>query len=370
VVGYFYLWSDNGGTFSGTTPFNAALGPDPTAANVSLFNTFNQGASPTVSKAPFGQITYPITDRLRVTGGVRYTQDSKSQAVQIVSVYVPGFDSGRSVINVDYSATTYKAGIEFDVKPASMLYAQLSSGYKAGGFATTANPPKTYGPEHVKAYEVGIKNRFLDDKLQLNAGIYYYDYTDLQVQYHVSPDPALPIPATYIPAIAQTCGPGGTDNCYGNFQQYIANAGAGKNKGVELETRYRFTADDELGDFADPSLVALNGEQIAATPKSTLMLNYEHYWTLAGGRLGFQVNSKWSSSYDSSVSNRGSRPFAFQKAYTRSDASLTYDTGRWTIGAWVKNIENKAQLQFGDFPLNRNVVNFPRTLGASLSAKF
>ena len=63
-----------------------------------------------------------------------------------------------------------------------------------------------------------------------------------------------------------------------------------------------------------------------------------------------------------------------QSGYTRSDASLGWEssgkTVQWSATGWVKNIENKAQIQFGDFPLNRLVVNFPRTYGLSLSVKF
>lgn len=40
------------------------------------------------------------------------------------------------------------------------------------------------------------------------------------------------------------------------------------------------------------------------------------------------------------------------------------------MSLWVKNIENHAQLQFGDFPLNRNIINSPRTYGGNVMLKF
>ncbi|MFT3905917.1 MAG: TonB-dependent receptor [Steroidobacteraceae bacterium] len=371
VVGYYYLWSNNGGT--GGTGLAATTVTNTSGDTVTLYDTDNRGASPTTSKAPFGQITYPLTDTLRLTGGLRYTQDAKSQALRITSVAVSGYDSGLVVYNADYSATTYKAGVEYDVAPKSMAYAQVSTGYKAGGFDTSASPPKTYRPEHVKSYEVGIKNQFLDDRLQVNASLYYYDYTDLQVQYALSG--TYPIPDAYIP----------DDVTNSSFQQYIANAGKGINKGAELETRYRFTPVDEIdvsatytnahyGDFnhvADPDLIGLDGQRMAFTPEHTVMVDYEHDWSVAGGTLTAQANTKLSSSYWGSVSNRASRPDSFQKGYTRSDASLSYaSSGIWTTTLWVKNIEDKAQIQFGDFPLNRNVVSYPRTFGLSVGLKF
>jgi outer membrane receptor protein involved in Fe transport len=118
-------------------------------------------------------------------------------------------------------------------------------------------------------------------------------------------------------------------------------------------------------------LAGLNGERIAATPENTGVVNYQHDWPVADGKLSLQADSKISSSYFASVANRGANDYGFQKAYTRSDASLIYQAAKfYTVSAWVKNIENKAQLQYGDFPLSRIVVNFPRTYGLNVNLHF
>jgi iron complex outermembrane recepter protein len=368
VVGYYYLWTNNGNTVSGTTPQTGNVD----GSTVTLFNSTSLDAPATTSKAPFGQVTYPVTDTFRVTGGLRYTQDAKHESVSVQSVAIPGYDSGVQTKSLRSSATTYKAGVEFDAAKESMLYAQVSTGYKAGGFDTTAVPPTTYQPEHVRAYEIGSKSRFLDDTLQLNADIYYYQYTDLQAQFSTSLTSAVPIPAAYIPDGA----------VYSYFQQYVANAGAGVNKGAELELRYRVTPRDEVdltatytnahyGNFSDPELSGLDGARIAATPENTEVINYQHDWLLGGGKLSAQADAKISSSYFSSVNNRTVNSYGFQKAYTRSDASLVYQAEKvWGVSLWVKNIENKAQLQYGDFPLSRVMINFPRTYGVNASLRF
>lgn len=368
VVGYFYLWTNNGNTFSGTTPQTANVD----GSTVTLFNSTALDAPATTSKAPFGQITYPLTGRLRLTGGLRYTQDAKFESVSVQSVAIAGYDSGIQTKSLYSSALTYKAGVEFDAAKESMLYATVSTGYKAGGFNTTAVPLTTYDPEHVRAYEIGSKNRFLDDSLQLNAEVYYYQYTDLQAQFSTSLTSNLPIPAAYIPAGA----------VYSYFQQYVANAGAGINKGAELEMRYRFTPHDELdlsatytdaryGNFSEAALAGLNGARIAATPEDVEVLSYQHDWTLFNGTLTAQADSKLSSAYFSSVNNRTVNSYGYQPAYTRSDASLMYQAPRiWGVSLWVKNLENKAQLQFGDFPLSRVMINFPRTYGLNVMLRF
>lgn len=384
VIGYYYLWSNNGGTFGGIQANNFSITvPNPTpppattTETVNLFNALSAGQSPTTSSAPYAQVTYPLTDTLRVTGGLRYTQDKKSQASELVSVYIPGYDSGNTIEKVAYSATTYDVGFEYDVAPQSMLYIKDSTGYKSGGFDTTATPPKSYGPEHVDAYEFGSKNRFLDNTLQVNADVYYYLYTDLQAQYSLNV--LLPIPVAYQPPVSETGGALLTA-----FQQYVANAGRGTNKGAELEIEYRFTQHDELdfsGTYTDarygnfspvlfPQLVDLDGARMAATPVHTEFASYQHDWEVPGGKLTAQADSKLSSYYWSSVNNR-SNWYSYQAPYHRSDASLVYASNRkWKSSLWIKNIENEAQLGFGDFPLNRRFITDPRTYGVNFSAIF
>jgi iron complex outermembrane receptor protein len=369
VGGFYYLW-DNDGEVPGIGTTQSANLADGTSVN--LFTSYTAGAPPTFSVAGYGQVTYALTRRFSLIAGLRHTTDRKSNAALVLSNYIPGYDSGKVVSTSQWGAWTYSAELEFDPVPASMLYAEIAKGYKAGGYDTTAVPPLAYGPETVLDYELGTKNRFLGDSLQVNASLYFYQYHDLQVQYNPAVSPPLPIPAAYIPSGA----------VYNYFQQYIANGGNGINKGGELEMKYRLTPYDQFdlslsytdahyGNFAQPDLAGLSGEPMAATPRWTAVPSYSHSFPVGDGLLTVDLDSKLSSSYWTSVNNRGSRPDSFQSAYTRSDASLIFDSGRfWSVSLWVKNIEDHAQIQFGDFPLNRNVINFPRTYGGNFSLRF
>jgi len=369
VAGFYYLW-DNDGEEAGIGTVQTAQLADGT--NVNLFTSYTAGAPASQSVAGYGQLTYALTNRFSLIAGLRHTNDRKSNAALVLSDYVPGYDSGQLVSTSKWGAWTYNVEAEFDPVPASMLYAEIAKGYKAGGYDTTAVPPMSYGPETVLDYELGSKNRFLEDTLQVNASLYFYQYHDLQVQYNPAISPPLPLPAAYIPSGAS----------YSYFQQYIANGGNGVNKGGELEMKYRFTRDDQFdlslsytdayyGHFAQVDLAGLSGEPMAATPRWTAVPSYAHSFPLGKGLLTIDLDSKLSSSYWTSVNNRGSRPDSFQSGYTRSDASLLFDSGSsWSVSLWVKNIENHAQIQFGDFPLNRNVINFPRTYGGNVMLRF
>jgi iron complex outermembrane receptor protein len=73
---------------------------------------------------------------------------------------------------------TYSAGVEFDVRPASMVYAKYSTGYQPGGVNSMGLTPKPT----LEQVTVGIKNRFFDNKLQFNIEAFNTQYHDRPVQ--------------------------------------------------------------------------------------------------------------------------------------------------------------------------------------------
>jgi iron complex outermembrane receptor protein len=330
--------------------------------------------TPSNSRAAFGQLTIPLSDALRATAGIRYTRDRKDYTYAVRST-IGAYDSGLQTARNAYSALNYKAGIEYDLAPASLLYAQVSTGYKAGGFSTSAVPPVAYAPETLKAFELGSKNRFLGNRLQLNTELYYYQYDNFQAQY---PDFAAPDPNPDCATVA-----GGCPN--GVFDQFVVNAGRGVNQGGELELRYRATTADEFGagisyaharygDFAIPALAYLNGTAVTNTPARAVNLSYEHTWDLANGAtLAFRGAIKFSDGYRVTLARGmpGGDLNGDQPGYHRSNASLAYSApaDKWNLSAWVKNIENRAQLT-NALPFGRVQVNDPRTLGVNLGYKF
>src|SRR5215469_5027797 len=184
----------------------------------------NQGEESLQSNAVFGEAYYEaIPDTLKFTAGLRYTEDTKSEANRILFESVPaplGSTSIDGSINAanevsqllglgcrydadpttpgcqnieNQSATFRKVTGRFvvdwtpklDFTDATLVYASYSRGYKAGGFnpgiQSGLNVPVAYGPEQVDAFEVGSKNMVLNNTLQANGDIWYYEYKDYQV---------------------------------------------------------------------------------------------------------------------------------------------------------------------------------------------
>ena len=95
--------------------------------------------------------------------------------------------SGVGSESTYYTLPSWKAELDYQLLPESMLYASVTAGIKSGGFtAVNAVVPadlaiSPFKPERLLAYEIGAKNEFLDNTLLVNADAFYYDYHDQQV---------------------------------------------------------------------------------------------------------------------------------------------------------------------------------------------
>jgi len=135
------------------------------------------------SKAVFAQIDYrpPILgEKLELTGGVRYTDDSRdfNQITSVVRQLLLKEDNVSYMLSANYEFTD-------DI----MGYVRYATGYRAGGFNARSlgavNP--RYDPEEIKSWEAGFKLQALDNRLRLNVAAFYNKYYDLQVAQFAAP---------------------------------------------------------------------------------------------------------------------------------------------------------------------------------------
>ncbi|HEU4959754.1 MAG TPA: TonB-dependent receptor [Sphingomonas sp.] len=144
----------------------------------------------------FGETYFDLADRLKLTLGLRYNHDQKflkarTTTLDAVLPYgATSIDQGigappYALDDARFSRLTGRAVLDFQITPNNLLYASYSRGYKSGGI----NPPvpaifnvqTVFRPEQVDAFEIGSKNTFLDNTLQLNLTGFYYKYKDLQL---------------------------------------------------------------------------------------------------------------------------------------------------------------------------------------------
>jgi iron complex outermembrane receptor protein len=316
------------------------------------------------SKAVFGQVTYPITDALRLTGGARYTDEKKS-VPGIATFFSPtGLPTtvntgGTSSVN----RVTWKAGIDYDLSSRNLLYATVSTGFKSGGVNQV--PPGTsftpaYIPEKIIAYQVGSKNRFLNNRLQVNAEVFYYDYRNYQT-FQIQVDSTGAVPGFFFSTV--------------NSQKLT-------NYGGEVEVEALLSPVDRISlsaaflharfdRFVLPGVDYSNND-LQAAPDYSFSAAYQHRFELAGGdEIIVDIDSKLVGGHYIDNSNAG---YTYQPTYTRSGASLTWQdgNGNWQVSAFVRNIENKARLSsaIGIYPQvgpgEIVAVYPPRTYGVSV----
>ena len=152
------------------------------------------------SYAGFGEAYYNVTRDLKLTGGLRWTEDKKS-FIDIPSELI---DQGygypvTGVVDQQWDKLTGRAAVNWtpklDFTDQTLVYGSFAHGYKAGG----ANPPGavlkefgktdvgepihplTFRPEFIDAYELGTKNTLLDGALTLNGDVFYYNYKAYQI---------------------------------------------------------------------------------------------------------------------------------------------------------------------------------------------
>ena len=359
----------------------------------------------TRSYAAFARLNFAITDSFRLSAGLRYTDDKKTMGgnLSASSVVCPGAfipppagpqfcfgGAGQAVIpgaplsispHDSWSEVTWRAGAEWDVRPESLLYASVETGFKAGGFFFTHDDP-TYQPEKIIAYTLGSKNRFLDDKLQVNAEAFYWVYKNQQIS-HIGEDST------------------------GTVLLPTENVGRATMKGVELETQYLLTpmtllsADLQYLDarysqyeysapnFGGPPstacpytatmqgtyLVNCSGKVPPQAPKRSFNFGIQQTFPIGDSSIVADARTHYQSA---TLTGLEFSDLEVQGTYWMTDATLAYRApkDRWDVTAYVNNLSDKTVIQstfagpLAGSSLTAATLRPPRTYGARVTVRF
>lgn len=159
----------------------------------------------TKSKAAFGTVIVKPIDNLTITGGIRYTDESKAytfyrynlDGVTINSFLDPvGAANGAGYNGVNGTALTgrtarysgsrvdYRVSVDYRFSPEVLAYATWSTGFKGGGVGPrpfNAAQAVPFKPETLTAYEIGLKTDLFDRHVRLNLSAYYNKFKDAQL---------------------------------------------------------------------------------------------------------------------------------------------------------------------------------------------
>ncbi|MCC5872935.1 MAG: TonB-dependent receptor [Gammaproteobacteria bacterium] len=177
------------------------FGPDPSTGRGSDYWRFHFLDTEVYSAFLAGY--YSITDDLELTAGVRYTKEEKKGRIDLpyfhAGAAIFGFGGFTEVEGLEFSDKNWspEVALNYYVTPEISVFAAYKQGFKSGGVDNSALPTNALNPqspnfdgfdflyydsEEAEGFEVGMKGRFLENSLRVNATAFYYTYTDLQVQ--------------------------------------------------------------------------------------------------------------------------------------------------------------------------------------------
>lgn len=164
--------STNSQTFAGTArPFGL-----PEGTNVSAGFVIEDNDSG--SQAAFGELVWHLTDRMDLTGGIRYTYEDASIDART--------NQGQTAVQeASFNDVSPKVSVSYRFSDAAMTYATVSKGFKSGGLQIgTQFGSDSFESEILWNYEAGIKTNLLDNRVRLNATAFYMDWSDVQAQFN------------------------------------------------------------------------------------------------------------------------------------------------------------------------------------------
>ena len=290
------------------------------------------------SFALFGEATVNLTDRLHLTGGLRFTSETKRFNPNSFAVNSP---TPRFITEgfreLDFSRVTWRGILAYDVGTNTNVYGSVSTGFKSGGFdsrytsPTVDNEPTTFDPENVTNIEIGLKTFIPAADLRLNIAAFSADYSNIQVQ----------------------------GNPPGQIATVTFNGAEASINGLEIELDWspvnNLIISGSLGlldaqyDALDPNSNEFTLEDnLIRTPTSSYNIGVSYLFGI--GNAGTLLPRVDLSSQNNIHFEPANNDFVFEDGYNNVNATLTYTTKsrQVKITAGVINLTNERYLLAGD----------------------
>lgn len=374
VVGVYYMNGFAEGAF------------DTIAGNLGLAIA-SAGKVSTTSKAVFGDVSFDVSDRLKVSAGGRWTQDKKNANV-FRAFYLgatrspllggtprPVFAQRTNYVAADtFEKFTPRVSVSYDFNDDLTGYASFSSGFKSGGWdmrGDAALVPQTsdgYQPETVDTYEAGLKGTAFGRRLSFASAVFYSDYKDQQITtQQVATPPAV--------GIASVVDNAGASTIYG--AEFEGTAFISPSLTANFALGYLHAEFDEFITLVTGSPVDISDtREFQNAPKWSGHLGLTWRGDLAGGTLRVTPSVSYRSAYHLfDVAD----PILDQDGYALVDLGIVWDAPgkQWQVGVYGKNLTDE-QYRVGGYSFpgatyNNSIIGFygpPRTWTASVQYKF
>lgn len=317
--------------------------------------------------AVFGEINYAVLSHLTATAGLRYLY-----AREALTRYGGGFfDEGDPAVVSDVSrayAATPKFALNYDITDDNSVYANATKGFRLGGpnrpvpssicaadlsglGLTVA--PDAYNSDSLWNYELGTKNRLLNDRLTVTVAAFDIEWKNIQQ--------TVSLPG---------CG-----------FDFVKNAGTAQNYGGEMELHAKVTDDLTLGlngaythdrlTAVTPNTGAVIDDRVLGTPDWTVGVSGEYHHAV-NDRLDGYIRADYNFNGKSSGTFNESDPDHYRPTYGIANASIGIEAGSWQVEMFAKNLLNETKViqRIYFSASDSNVTPRPLTVGLALTKQF
>ena len=351
----------------------------------------------TKSYAAYANATFELIPTVRISGGLRYTRETKDYWRTTSTIYSNAFINGLFAKTFVFTPprgkwtdTSPMVTVDWQATPDVMVYGRVAKGFKSGGFNGRANDilsATDYKPETAWSYEGGFKSRFAN-QLTLNGAVFHTDYKDFQARVSGSAVP----PAGEMPEPVLS----------------VVNAGKLRIRGAELEAAWTplpsLLLDTQIGyldaeykEFDDVRFTSTGGSRAfqtpAFSPKWTARFGAQYSADLgSNGSLTLSGQSRYRSRTALAVDNTlityvnfldpgtGTTQEIeglFQKSYWLHDARIVWEneSKQFAVGLYANNLANKRYKTEGQDFSNIGAIRTvyygaPRTVTLRLTARY
>jgi len=321
----------------------------------------------TENRAVYGQLDIPLNRRLKLIAGLRHEQREARYS-----------DSDGAAFQPDEGMWGGRLALNYRTERAGLWYALASRGYKAGGVNSDSAIPddrRTFDTETMWNYELGVKARLFEGRVNLRAAVFLQDRDDVQTEQSLVE-----------PVEGETC------PC--SFIEYKANATAGTSYGLETEVDWQVNRsirafaslgllDSRFDDFLNYSHVDADPETGEPHDMDGRDLPHAPNYMFSLGAV-FQLTDRFYARVEAEGKDAfffSSRHEARSDAYEMFHARLGYRHARWDLALWARNITDEVIKTrgfggFGNDPRKDYAVEpyfqfgAPRVVGVTASYAF
>ncbi len=355
--------------------------------------TSNGAVQETETWALFGQMTFPLTEKLDFVGGLRYTEETRdwtgatfigtfanlaeayaSGAPRLSQLPLPDGDPGQGgpldfPTSIDEEKVDFSAVLRFRPHEDAMYYASISEAFRSGGYSSAVifsqAALEPYGPETLTSYEIGTKLTLAGGRVRFDASAFFYDFEDFQ--------------ATFVRATEASA--------------RLQNAGDVEIKGLEASVDWLPIENLTIGlglSFMDSEIVStdvvlppldggaestIEGNEIPNAPSFSGNGRIRYQWPL-GSSLAMAAQTDFTY-VDEHYLEPNNREYLAEDGYFIANArlSLLSQDDRWSVSAWVKNLADEeyrtaAQDLALSLGFSEIVVGVPTTWGLEFEYRF